>query len=268
MRIIDSHAHIWIHDQEYPWATEESDIPQYDARLDALIEVMKGDGVDQVVLVQYIKYRWDNRYVAQVMKRYPSLFMGVCRVDPEDPNNPDQLSYWTEEHGFQGVRLSPEPDPRGDWFTGPLMVPLFKRAATLKIPVILLIKPERLNDLEQILEQVPEVNVVIDHLADCLNHIHLSKLLMLARYPGVFLKLGHISYHSTEGFPWCDTHSSLEKIFSNFGAERIMWGSDWPFCLSQMTYAQSLAYILESVKFLTPAEREWVVCKTALQIWH
>ena len=88
------------------------------------------------MLVQYIGYRWDNTYVAQTLKANPNKFMAVCRVDPADPSAPDHLSYWTEVHGFHGVRLSPEPDSSGDWFTGPLMEPLFRRAAELEIPVL------------------------------------------------------------------------------------------------------------------------------------
>jgi L-fuconolactonase len=270
MKIIDSHVHIWTHNPEYCWAAEERDIPSTDAHPNDLVELMDRNRVERAVLVQYIKYRWDNRYVAQILRTYPSLFWGVCRVDPEDPNSPDHLSYWTKEHHFQGVRLSPSSDGKGDWFSGPLMVPLFKRAVALNVPVFILARHDRLNDLARILEQVPDVNVVIDHMADCLNQpdTRLNLLLNLAKFPRVFLKVGHIPAFSSVEFPWSDTHQSLERIFRHFGVERVMWGSDWPFCLSQMTYAQSLAYILEGVKFLSPVEREWVVCNSALRIWH
>jgi predicted TIM-barrel fold metal-dependent hydrolase len=270
MKIIDSHVHIWTHDDEYPWAAGEVDNPTTDAHPEALIELLMRNGVERAVLVQYIKYRWDNRYVARVMQDNPTLFTAVCRVDPENPNSPDELSYWTEEHGFQGVRLSPRSESQGDWFSPLLMVPLFKRAETLKIPIFVLTRHDRLKDLAQIIEKVPEVNVVLDHMADCINQPddHLNQLLDLAKYPGVFLKVGHIPQHSSDTYPWADTHPSLERIVHYFGAERIMWGSDWPFCLNEMTYSQSLAYILEGVKFLTKAEREWLLYKTALRIWH
>ena len=269
MRIVDSHAHIWIHDQEYPWAIEESDIPQYDARPDALIEVMQRHGVQQTVLVQYIKYKWDNRYVANVLKRYPSLFMGVCRVDPMRPDSPDQLSYWTEEHGFKGVRLGCQPEPQCDWLADPLIIPLFERAAALKVPVILLITPARLPDLASILERVPDVAVVLDHMADFFNNQNgdLKRLLDLSRYPRLYLKLSHVAINSQVGFPWQDTHDAMKQVFQIYGAPRVMWGSDWPFSLSTMTYAQSIAYVQDEMKFLTGADREWILGKTALQIW-
>ena len=71
------------------------------------------------MIVQVIHYRYDNRYLASVLKRYPRLFQGVARVDPLDPAAPDRLS-----QGFHGVRLSPAGDASGDWIWGPLMPPL------------------------------------------------------------------------------------------------------------------------------------------------
>jgi L-fuconolactonase len=271
MRIIDSHVHVWIHDRAYPWAGDDADIPRDNACPDALINLMQRNGVGQAVLVQYIKYKWDNLYVAHTMKAHPSLFAGVCRVDPQDPANPDQLSYWTEMHGFRGVRLSPDADGRGDWFTGPLMPPLFRRAAALHVPLLILTAPSRLPDLAAIVEKVPDAQVVIDHMADCISPHgnHLGILLALARYPNVFLKLGHVAESSAQLYPWQDTYEVMERIFQTYGAHRIMWGSDWPLCFmnTASTYARSIAYVQNELPFLTPADRAWVLGKTAARFW-
>jgi predicted TIM-barrel fold metal-dependent hydrolase len=39
-----------------------------------------------------IHYRYDNRYLASVLKQYPHYFKGVARVDPLDPASPERLS--------------------------------------------------------------------------------------------------------------------------------------------------------------------------------
>jgi len=119
-----------------------------------------------------------------------------------------------------------------------------------------------------LLEQVPDVNVIIDHMADCLNgnRDDFQKLIALARYSRVFLKIGHIPNNSSETFPWHDTHDPMEQVCQAYGAHRIMWGSDWPLSLSFMTYAQSISYVHE-LEFLTQEDREWILGKTALQFW-
>ena len=128
-----------------------------------------------------------------------------------------------------------------------------KRAAALKVPVILLITPARLPDLASILERVPDVAVVLDHMADFFNNQNgdLKRLLDLSRYPRLYLKLSHVAINSQVGFPWQDTHDAMKQVFQIYGAPRVMWGSDWPFSLSTMTYAQSIAYVQDEMKFLT-----------------
>jgi len=88
---------------------------------------MKSNGVRRTVIIQVIHYRWDNRYVASVLKQYSQYFRGVARVNPEDPAAPDHLSRLTEEDGFHGVRLRPAGDASGDWIRGPLMEALWRR---------------------------------------------------------------------------------------------------------------------------------------------
>src|SRR5690242_1231410 len=135
-RILDPHVHVWKHDPAFPFAQGQN-VPARDAAPETLLDLMKANGVAKTVLIQYIGYRWDNRYVASVMKAHPGTFQGVARVNPEDPANPDQLSKLTEE-GFRGVRLSPGGNASGDWIKGPLMPPLWKRCHELKVPMTVL----------------------------------------------------------------------------------------------------------------------------------
>ena len=91
-RIIDPHVHVWVNDPRYPWAKQTTAPPNRDATPEMLLALMKANGVARTVLVQVIYYGWDNRYVADVLKKYPGYFLGVCRVNPESPAAPDELS--------------------------------------------------------------------------------------------------------------------------------------------------------------------------------
>jgi len=269
MRIIDPHVHVWQKLPAFPWAPETKNPPAEDATPEMLLNLMRANGVEKTVLVQVIHYRWDNRYTAYVLERYPDTFMGVCRVNPEDPAAPDHLSYWTQERGFHGVRLSPATDASGDWFTGPLMDPLFRRAADLGVPMLILTRPPRLPDLAALLERHTDLDVCIDHMADCPpdRPDELQKLLALARYPRVFVKISHTWSLSKEPYPWRDTHDMVQRVYQAFGADRIMWATDWPVCQAHATYAQTLAVVRDEMTFFAPEDREWVLGKTALRLW-
>ena len=269
MRIIDPHVHVWKNDPQFPWAPETTNPPAEDATAEMLLALMAANGVEKTVLVQVIHYRWDNSYAADVMKRYPDKFMGVCRINPEDPEAPDHLSRWTEEHGFHGVRLSPSVGSAGDWFTGPLMPPIFSRAEALGVPLLMLTGAERLVDLVPLLEQHPDLDVVVDHMASCSPDApeKLELLLNLARFPRVYVKISHTWSISKTEYPWTDTFEQVKKVYHAFGGSRIMWGTDWPVCLSRASYAETLAVVRDEMDFFTPEDREWVLGKTALRLW-
>src|SRR3954468_10840020 len=87
-RIIDSHVHVWKHDPKYPFA-KDARVPAEDATEEMLLDLMKANGVAKTVIIQVIHYKYDNSYLADVLKRYPDTFHGVARVDPLDPGAPD-----------------------------------------------------------------------------------------------------------------------------------------------------------------------------------
>jgi L-fuconolactonase len=267
--IIDPHVHVWTHDPAYPWAVETTDPPPTEATPEMLLPEMAANGVNGTVLVQVIYYRWDNRYTSHVLETYPHKFVAVCRVNPEDPAAPDRLSYWTKEQGFHGVRLSPAVDASGDWFTGPLMDPLFQRAADLGVPMLILTRPPRLPDLAALLERHPGLDVVVDHMADVrLDDLDgIRALLDLARYPRVHVKISHTWSISGQDYPWSDAQELVERVHQAFGARRMMWGTDWPMCMQHTTYARTLSVVRDEMGFFAPGEKEWVLGKTALKLW-
>ncbi len=269
MRIIDPHVHVWKSDPAFPWAPETTNPPTVDATVEMLLALMAANGVDRTVLVQPIQYRWDNRYVADCLHRFPTKFMGVCRVDPEDPGAPDHLSHWVQEAGFCGVRLSPAVGPAGDWFTGPLMHPLFDRAEALGVPLLVLTRPGRLGDLAALLERHPDLDVCVDHMADAspADPAQVQAVVGLARYPRVTVKISHTWSISSEDFPWRDTWALVKEVYRAFGARRIMFATDWPVSLARTDYAHTIRVARDEMDFWAPGDLEWVMGKTALRLW-
>ncbi len=266
--IIDSHVHVWKHDPAFPFA-EGAHPPAEDASAEMLLDLMKANGVSRTVIIQVIHYKWDNSYLAAVLKRYPGTFQGVCRVNPEDPAAPDELSRLTERQGFRGVRLSPSANADGDWIKGPLMPPLWKRCAELKVPMTVLVPATRLPDVQPLIESNPDLTVVIDHQADSpLNQPEkLDLLLALERYPKVFVKISHMWTLSKQPFPYPDAQTQVKRLYDKFGPKRLMWGTDWPISLKQLPYDKAVELYRDRIDFITPADREWILGKTVQQVW-
>jgi predicted TIM-barrel fold metal-dependent hydrolase len=266
--LIDSHVHVWKHDPAFPSAPGAHPSAE-DASVEILLGLMKANQVARTVLIQVIHYKWDNSYLASVLKRYPKKFHGVCRVNPEDPAAPDQLTQLTHEQGFHGVRLSPAATPEGNWIRGPLMPPLWRRCSELKVPMTILTPVTRLPDLVPLIEQNPDLIVVIDHMADCPfdRPDQLQLLLTLAHYPKVFIKISHMWSLSRESFPYRDADAQVKRLNDTFGPQRLMWGTDWPICLKQLSYDKAVALFRDHLDFLPATDREQILSKTVQQVW-
>ena len=264
--LIDSHVHVFQRSLQFPYA-RGAHIPEEEAPVETLIELMQANGVSRTVLIQMIVYRWDNRYLASVMKRYPTLFHGVCRVNPKDPAAPDHLSQLTED-GFRGVRLSPYSGADDDWIRGPLMAPLWRRCAQLKVPMTILTSPDRLPDLVPHIEANPELTVVIDHMADCpLDRPDLLQhLLDLARYPNVFVKISDMSTVSKDPYPYKDAQAEVKRVYAKFGAKRLMWATNWP-TLKELPYARAVELYRDRMNFFSPEDHEEILYKTVQRVW-
>ncbi|MCW5978336.1 MAG: amidohydrolase [Bryobacteraceae bacterium] len=268
-RIIDPHVHVWVNDPKYPWAKETTRPPAKDATPEMLLALMRLHGVAKTVIIQVIHYRWDNSYLADVLKRYPNQFQGVARVNPEDPAAPDHLSRLVEEQGFRGVRISPAGDAQGDWIRGPLMPPLWSRCHNLKVPMTILAPVTRMPDVARLADRFPDLTVVIDHMADCPldRPDELKKLLALAKYPRIFVKISHTWSLSKEEYPYLDAQRQVKRLYDVFGPRRLMWGTDWPLVENACGYGKALSLVKRDMDFLTEDDKSWILSKTVERVW-
>lgn len=265
--LIDSHVHIWKQDPRFPFAAGAK-VPDGDFSAERLLELMAANSVSRTVLIQVLHYKWDNSYLADVLKRYPGKFQAVCRVNPESPTASDDLSRLTDQ-GFRGVRLSPAAGPEGDWIRGALMDPLWSRCETLNIPMTILAPVTRMPDLLPLIERHPELTVVIDHMADSpLDQPEkLKMLLALAHFPRVFVKISHAWSLSKQPYPYPDSMSQIKRLRDAFTAERLMWGTDWPVSLKELTYPKAVQLYRDHLEWMTTQEREMVLSKTVQKVW-
>ncbi len=267
--IIDPHVHVWKHDPQFPFAPG-ANVPARDATPETLLGLMKANSVERTVIIQVSHYRYDNRYLASVLKRYAPYFKGVARVDPLDPASPDRLSQLVQEDGFKGVRLSPVAGAAGDWIEGPLMLPLWKRCENLKVPMTILAPISRMPAVGRLVDQCPDLTLVIDHMADCPvdQPQELDKLIALKRHSRTFVKTSHPWSLSKQKYPWLDAQELVKRLHAAFGPRRLMWATDWPIIENAgATYRQALTLVRDDMAFLNEEDKHWMLSKTISEVW-
>ena len=165
--------------------------------------------------------------------------------------------------------MSPGADASGDWINGPLMLPLWKRCEALKVPMTILAPITRMTAVGRLMDQCPDLTLVIDHMADCPadQPEKLQKLLALARYPRVFVKVSHTWSVSKQPYPYRDAQELVKRLYDAFGPRRLMGGTDWPLVEAYCGYAKALAMVRDEMKFLNEEDKSWMLGRTVERVW-
>src|ERR1700724_108684 len=83
--------------------------------------------------------------------------------------------------------------------------------------------------------QPPRPPVPADVWAD------LPKLLALAQYENVRVKISGACTMSHQPFPYDDIWEPVLRVIDAFGLNRCMWGTDWTRTIGMLTYEQGVA---------------------------
>lgn len=270
--IIDSHVHIWTQQSErYPWAPIGNYVPDSEASAEQLLEVMDTNRVDGTVLVQPTPYGWDNRYLLDALQAHPDRFRAVCLVDPFSVDNRQEMTRLVEQYGVSGFRLNWNLHPPETWETSPEHAAFWQTAEELDCPVCIQCTPDHFDLLGSTCRKYPNVKVVIDHLGrisaeQSLEAPEFQKLLSLADLPNVHVKISGWYYCSQQTPPFENVHPFVACIIQAFGAERCVWGSDFPFIQEKWKYEE----MLETTRkwdFLSADGLAWLLGQSAWNLW-
>jgi L-fuconolactonase len=270
-RLIDSHVHIWDPTVlEYPWQEGELDRPYLPAGYRAgaaattgviFVEAGSAAPADEVAWVESLGW--------------PEL-LGVVAAAPLEQGSGvvTKLAALREASRTVGIRRNLQDEPLS-FFEHPGLVDGMRALATTGLPFDACIRHHQLSSLTALLQKVPELPVVLDHLAKPPvatgdDGTWERNLRALAALPQVSVKLSGMPPELSDdqelvsaARPW------LEVALDAFGADRAMVGSDWPVSSMlprRLTPGKWLSMVLDELA-ASPAEREQLSWRTASRFY-
>jgi L-fuconolactonase len=215
---------------------------------DQMVAAMDAVGVDGAVLVSpFSMYGYDASYALQVYAAHPGRFGLVKPVDPNDPGVAETIADWKATKGTVGVRIMMRDTVSTDP-ADPGLNRVLAAAARHSLAVNLLCWG-RQEQAVQLAARNPSTQLVIDHLglqqpfeppAPGQPWADLPKVLALAEYDNVAIKISGACTLSHEPFPYKDIWDPLGRIFDAFGFKRCLWGTDWTRAVKLLTYEQGV----------------------------
>jgi L-fuconolactonase len=200
--------------------------------------------IEATVLVQAAPTVSETHFLLDVAHESDGLVQGVVGwVDLAAADAVETLRTLSNDALLKSIRpmLQDLDDP--DWIARPEVQPALAALAQLGLRFDALVKPRELKSLLRMLERHPELAVVIDHCAK--PEIEADRwqpwaddLAAIARHSWAHCKLSGLVTEAGKAWTVDRLRRYSDHVLECFGAERILWGSDWPVVTLAATYAE------------------------------
>lgn len=260
---VDAHHHVWrISRGDYGWLQPVPALaPIYrDFELAELRPLLAVAGIDATVLVQAAPTVAETCFLLEVARSSAGLVQGVVGwVDLEAADATDTLAALAADPLLKSVRpmLHDLADP--EWILRPGLQRSLAVLPQLRLRFDALVKPRELAPLLRALEQHPDLEVVVDHCAKPdIRSVAWTPwaddLAAIAKSTAACVKLSGLVTEAGRSWSVDTLRRYVDHVLECFGAQRVLWGSDWPVLTLAAEYAEWIAATDVLLAELTAAE--------------
>jgi L-fuconolactonase len=273
---IDAHQHYWsVQRGDYSWLTPAEEALYRDFTPEDLGAQLAQCEVGATVLVQAAPTEAETRYLLGLAQRHASIAGVVGWVDFEADDVGLRMRALVQDGAgkLKGLRPMIQDISDPHWLDRARLDVAFEAMVDNDLAFDALAMPLHLEPLERRLRQHPKLRAVLDHAgkpdigAGALEP-WASQLERLARTTGIYCKLSGLLTQAQQGAGERELDEFVARIFASFGAERVMWGSDWPVLLLRASYSQWLQMALELVRRHAPGHEASVFASNARRFYR
>ncbi len=259
---VDAHHHLWDLDRfDYPWMPPGDNVLTKTYLPEHIAPLLKQNGVDKTVVVQAKHSVEEAEWLLDLAEANDFIAGVVGWVDLTSPDVGDVLDGLQRRPGFVGVRHQVHDEPDDRWLLRDDVVRGLRELARHRLAYDLLLRPQHLQYIPALAERVPDLRLVVDHIAKPLiaagtMEPWATDIAAVAALPGVYCKVsGMVTEADMADWGVEDLKPYVSHVIKQFGFDRLMFGSDWPVCLLAGTYDQVLEATLAAAGSISDAER-------------
>ncbi|MET0517045.1 MAG: amidohydrolase family protein [Nitrospiraceae bacterium] len=281
--IIDAHQHFWVYGtyqtswmEKPPYARDPAFEPLRRSFSPTDLEPhLQTAGVHRTVLIQAADGPDENGALLRYAQNHQWIAGVVGWVPLDRPGEAASvLDTFAREPLFVGVRhlINVEPDP--DWIVRkPVLESLALLAEQGLCFDLVAILPRHLEHVPTIAAAVPDLRLIIDHLGKPPIAARewepwASLIARAAEAPNVFAKLSGLDTAAGAGWTANNLWRYVNHARTLFGADRLMWGSDWPVSILGGGYAHVWQNMNRVFDRFAPLERDQVLGLTATRVYR
>lgn len=253
--IIDAHAHLWkkqngrvdgkpvlaLQNGQSDFGGEVRQMmPPYmlngENTAEMLISNMDYAGVNGAVITQEEIDGNQDIYLLSAKEQYPNR-LRICSL--YEKNKPFQTD------GFDGIKICAGRLPTHD-LTKHYKVFEAADRNNMFISIDMADGDIQTASLLEMIKQYPNLRIAIGHFG-MVTRKGWTEQIKLARNKNVFIESGGITWlFNSEFYPYPSAVKTIKEAADICGFEKLMWGSDYPRTMVEITYKMSFVFILKS----------------------
>ena len=255
---IDAHQHFWDPGRkDYGWIDDLQGEAAVRLRRPILppelAPLLTAEQIDSTVLVQAAATEDEGHFLLSLADREAFIAGVVVWLDMEAADFEERLDALRGRTKFVGVRPMIHDISEPNWMLRPSVRLAFAVLERQQICFDFLVRPVHFPPLLEILEAFPRLRAVLDHIGKPQIGARqwepwATALARVASCPNVYCKLsGMITEASHMAWTPADVEPYVQHALEHFGAERCMFGSDWPVCTLAGSYHQVIGTLEQAL---------------------
>jgi L-fuconolactonase len=268
--IVDAHQHFWRYNaRRHAWITDAMQPLKRDFLPADLEPELIRNHVDGCIAVQAEQSDAETEFLLELAAHLPRIVGVIGWIDLTSPTIEDHLRYYTAFRKLRGFRHIAQDEPDDRFLVRKNVLRGIKALHRFRYTYDILIYHRQLRAALELVSRLPDQRFVIDHIAKPdIKSGNLepwaSQIRRIAAYPNVYCKLsGLVTEARWDSWKKEEFRPFLDTVWQAFGADRLMFGSDWPVCLLAADYARVKQLIEGYVQQFTESDRDQVFGKTA-----
>ena len=284
---IDAHQHFWdlsAHDQ--PWLRSDPGLAPLLRNFTPadLAPLAAASGVAATVVVQTVAEPWETPELL-ALAAGPGLVAGVVGwADLTAPDIADALAELRELPGgdrLAGIRHPVLAEPDQDWLARADVLRGLAAVAAAGLAYDIVGEPRHLPAAVTAATRLPQLTFVLDHLGNpevspgaspSGSQPWAGAVSRLAALPNTAAKLSGILGVPAPPGAGAGTVAHIRPyydfVLSEFGPNRLMFGTDWPPCTLDASYVQVCAAARSLTAGLSDSEQEAIFSRTASRAYR
>lgn len=266
--IVDAHQHFWDPElADYPWMTGEVASLRRRYAPGDLEPLLRTHGVGGTIAVQARASLDETAALLATAEQAPFVVGVVGWIDLTAVDAADTLAGFGSR--LVGIRHQVHDERDASWLLRDDVQRGLRAVGAAGLAYDLLVRTRELPAALETARRHPELRLVLDHvakppLASGELDAWAAGVEALSRLPNVTCKLSGLVTEASPSSRADELVSCLRRPLDWFGAERCMFGSDWPVCLLAADYGQVLGLVTAALGGASEDERTAVLGGTAI----